>query len=212
MISEEAVAESNWRVRAANTKKTRTLNKILLSAQKLFESCDYDEVSIEKIAAGAAVGPATIYQRFATKGALAAAVLAKSISGYDDLVEQDINSIGVLGALHAHLERLANLVKNNYKLARAVFIANSFTEGPPTSPHDPRLLLPLPRHVAQILDRGVQQGLLHVPTTPNDTAGSIVSALLVRIVARDETAKQSSDFIFSLITTGLLVEKDLIHF
>lgn len=58
-----------------------------------------------------------------------------------------------------------------------------------------------------------QQGQDHrraeisVPTTPEDTAASVTSLLLVRIMARDETPEQSAELVTSLVLDGPLARR-----
>lgn len=204
MTALPAQPPGEWRARAAATRRQRTERRVLDAALALLESTDFDQVTIEAIARRAEVGPATIYQRYGTKAALVAVVFAERIGRLIELGEHDARRLPVRDATRRHLHRLARLIHRNRPLARALMLAVGRTDGPPRDPRDPRLLVPLPRPLAAILRAAQERGEIAAHVDPDDTAASITSLLLVRVMARAESARQSADFVCQLVLDGLL--------
>ena len=194
-----------WRLRAGATRRARSEDKILGAALQLFEQVGFDQASVESVAFHAGVGPATIYQRYGTKGALAAAVLAKKAAFLNKAALKDASTLPVSLAVQRHLRRAAKVITDNRVLARAVFVVFSKTEGPPVDSRDPRLIFPLPAPLAGILQVGVDNGEIECPTTAIDTAASVTSMLMVRIITRNESPQASADFVYNTVMKGLMV-------
>jgi len=196
-----------WRSRAAETRRARSRQKIIAAAQHLFENFEFDDVSVEMVAEQAGVGPATIFQRFGTKGGLAAAVLAQKTANLQREAERDANaeSLPLGDAVRRHLRRVARVITANRALARAVLAELSRSDGPPVDERDPRLILPLPEPLAYILAVGIDDGAFVVPTTAFDTAASITSMLMIRIMVRHESSNASADFVSDLVLNGISV-------
>ncbi|MHB8497730.1 MAG: TetR/AcrR family transcriptional regulator [Acidimicrobiales bacterium] len=194
----------DWRARSAATRRRRSQSKIIDAARALFEARGYDDTTIDAIAERAGVGPATIYEHYGTKDALTAAVFASELGDLDGPAAADAAVLDVREAVYRHLLRVAKAVHQHRALARALLSAVNRTEGPPTDERDPRLVVPLPRPLASILTTAASRGEISAPTTPEDTAGSVTSLLLVRVKSRDETPEQSAEFVTSLVLDGLL--------
>ncbi len=194
----------DWRARSVATRRRRTDRKILDAARLLFEARGYDETTIDAIAEKAGVGPATIYEHYGTKDALTAVVFADKLGDLDGPAAADAAALPVREAVRRHLLRVAVAVHQHRALVRALLRAVDRTEGPPVHSRDPRLVLPLPRPLATILAAAEGRGEIRVPTTPDDTAASLTSLLLVRIKARNETAAESAEFVTALCLDGLL--------
>lgn len=203
-MGETIEANQSWRARSATTRRRRTEEKIIEAARALFEAVGYDATTVGAIAKRAGVGPATIYEHYGTKGALAAAVFAGKLGDLDEAAAEDAIAMPVRDAVYRHLLRLATGVHEHRALARALFVAVARTEGPPVEAWDPRRVLPLPRPLAGILAAGAGRGEITVPTGPEDVAASVTSLLLVRVMARAETAEESAAFVTSLVLDGLL--------
>lgn len=202
-VSSETVTD-DWRARSAATRRRRSQAKIIDAARALFGARGYDDTTIDAIAERAAVGPATIYEHYGTKDALAAVVFAGELGDLDGPAAADAAAVPVREAVYRHLLRVAAVVHEHRALARALFLAVARTEGPPAKARDPRLIVPLPRPLSSILTAAAGRGEISVPTTPEDTAASVTSLLLVRIMARDETPEQSAEFVTALVLNGLL--------
>ena len=202
-VNAETITD-DWRARSAATRRRRSQTKIIDAARALFEARGYDDTTIDAIAERAGVGPATIYEHYGTKDALAGAVFAEKLSDLDGPAAADAAALPVRDAVRRHLLRVATAVHKHRALARALFLAVARTEGPPAEARDPRLIVPLPRPLAVILTAAAGRGEISAPTTPEDTAASVTSLLLVRIMARDEAPEQSAEFVTALVLDGLL--------
>jgi AcrR family transcriptional regulator len=202
-VSSETVT-GDWRARSAATRRRRSQAKIIDAARALFEARGYDATTIDAIAERAGVGPATIYEHYGTKDALTAAVFASELGDLDGPAVEDAIALPVREAVYRHLLRIATAVHQHRVLATALLSAVHRTEGPPAGERDPRRVLPLPRPLAVILSVAAGRGEISVPTTPEDTAASVTSLLLLRIKARDETPEQSAEFVTALALDGLL--------
>lgn len=202
-VNPETVTD-DWRARSAATRRRRSQAKIIDAARALFEARGYDGTTIEAIAERAGVGPATIYEHYGTKDALTGAVFVEKLGDLDGPAAADAVALPVREAVYCHLLRIATAVHKHRALARALFLAVARTEGPPAKARDPRLIVPLPRPLAVILTAAAARGEISAPTAPEDTAASVTSLLLVRIMARNETAEQSAEFVTALVLDGLL--------
>ncbi|MDA8039989.1 MAG: helix-turn-helix domain containing protein [Actinomycetota bacterium] len=203
-MDEATDVRTDWRARSAATRRERTNRKIGEAARALFESVGYDATTVGAIAERAGVGPATIYEHYGTKAALAAAVFADKLGALDSLAAEDATALTTREAVYRHLLRVATAVHSHRALAQALFVAVTHTEGPPVEASDPRRVLPLPRPLAGIFAAAAERGEITVPTSPEDAAASVTSLLLVRIKARAETAEESAAFVTSLVLDGLL--------
>lgn len=202
-VSSETVT-GDWRARSAATRRRRSQTKIIDAARALFEARGYDDTTIDAIAERAGVGPATIYEHYGTKDALTGAVFVEKLGDLDGPAAADAAALPVREAVYRHLLRLATVVHKHRPLTTALLSAVNRTDGPPVDPRDPRLIVPLPRPLAVIFTAAAGRGEITVPTTPEDTAASITSWLLLRVKARDETPEQSAEFVTALVLDGLL--------
>ena len=199
-----AVSESSaWRERAAATRRQRSEERILAAARELFEAYGFDAVTVEEIAGSAGVGPATVYQRFGTKAAIAATIMAEMTRPAFTAAERDAFRLPAGEAIRRHLRRVAQVFCENREMARALLSAVLHTTGPPIDSRDPRLVFPLPSPLAVLLQAGIDTGEIQVPTSASDTAATLTSLLLVRIMSRQESPRASADFVWQISMKGI---------
>jgi AcrR family transcriptional regulator len=175
------------RRRAAETKRERSRIAILDAATRLFDERGWFPTTVQAIAAEAGVGPATVYNHFASKNLIAGFVflpvvgdLLKDPRWSDDAVPPTV-------ALRALIEELVAAARRNVRLTVAMLEAvndSTARRGAAITPEDPRFVVPLPALFETVIRRGQQRGdFLDYP--PAEIAGPFFSnMLLLRIFTR----------------------------
>lgn len=181
---------------------------MLAAARQLFGELGYDEVSVEAIAAAAGVSPGTVYNRFATKATIAASLLRHWMGVLDDGADGDVAAgLPAEVAIRNHFARLGRLIDAERALAEAFFVGvieQGQRAKQATDPADPRLVLPIPRPLCQILAAAKDRGELRDGTDPDDLGRSATSFLTSRVLSRAEPAMASAAFVSDIVLHGTL--------
>jgi AcrR family transcriptional regulator len=199
----------DWRRRAGRTRRERSEQAILTAARTLFERHSYDQVSVESIAAVAGVAPGTVYNRFGSKGAIAAALLTGWLEPLEQSAQADIDDgLDIRRALPRHFARLGGLIDAERPLAEALFLAviehgQRFKIAAEAT--DPRRIMPLPNPLLALLTAAQRRNELRPGLDLDDLARIATAFLATRVLAREEPATRSGAFIAELMLDGIAV-------
>lgn len=205
-MSAAGVDASSWRQRAAATRRRRSETAVLHAARRLIARGGFEATTVEAIADEAGLGPATVYQRYGSKAGVAVALFYEHLGDLDTPAARDAASRPVDEAVYRHMLRVARKWQEHPEMGHAAFSAMSRLVGPPQDTGDPRIRYPLPRPLAVILRAGQARGEIATDVDVEDTAGSLTSFLLMRLLTRDEPAAASASFVARLAMQGLLTE------
>ena len=193
---------NDWRRRVALQRHEQSREKIFLVARELFTQSGYKEVSVEQIAQRAGVAPATVYNRFGNKAAMAAALFEDAARALQKAAEKDIaNGEPTESAVHRHFQRLAALTTANRTLVSALFQAvtdYALTTAQPVSAPDPRRITPLPGPLATILESSQVRGLRPKKIQAAHAAAMMTNAFLIRFLKGDDpktAARECADLL-----------------
>lgn len=201
-LDDQVVEAEEWRGRAARRRRERSETRILQAAAVLFREQSYATVTIERIAKRAGVGPATVYNRFGTKAALAAQVLREPILDLQRAAEGDIaRGVTIDVAVSGHFQRLARLAEEHRDLLVALLEALHETTArrdplPPDA--DPRFIAPLPDPLAAILAAAQSAHTIALAIPPAKAAAMITNAFAIRVIRgdpADEAARDSAELL-----------------
>jgi AcrR family transcriptional regulator len=164
---------------------------------------------VEQIAALAGVAPGTVYNRFGTKGALAAVLLRDRMREVFEAPRRDLEAgRSVPDAIRRHLRRLGRALESDLALTEAFILAlveASRGRRPPTGPTDPRTVLPLPQPLVELMSEGQRRGEVRADIDADDVARSLTSFLCLRFLSHREPGEASGAFLADLALHGILV-------
>jgi AcrR family transcriptional regulator len=192
-------------VQAARTKWERRHEALLEAAYIVISRAGWAGTRMSDVARDAGVSTATAYNHFPTKHALVGAVFAK-------LLEPLLTTpAGEPPPLKAHLLMLTRTFRENRALTvafiGAVQEAAVERDGRPIEPDDsgdPRVMVPLPIGIANIIAAGQQAGRYRATPIAFETAASLTNLLLLRVLNRpQETAAQSVAMVLELFSGPL---------
>ena len=154
MTSETApVSLPEWRKRGIRTRITRSENQILQAASDLLAERGYDQVTVAEVARRAGVGPATVYNRFGTKGRLlACAVFNPRLGSLEAAARKDLQHGGTAAAVTQYLRRASRLLAGHRRVTEGFLAA--LGEVPDPEAHlDAMAIMPMPRPVVRMVVR-----------------------------------------------------------
>lgn len=197
------------RVRAAETKRARSRERLVAAATELFAEHGWHRTRVEDIAARAGLSVATAYNHFPTKVHLLTAASAPLLQPVIDLADQDVAAeIASLQALHRSVHLLARIARDNASLTRAVLAAlpdifDAERSGPGRESR--RVRVEYDRPVVTIVEAGQRRGELGPHLDAEDVAMLVTGTLLLRVLTRPaETAAQTGDLLEQLLLRGAL--------
>lgn len=184
---------TDGRVAAARQRRERSRRSILEAARTLFARDGYGPTSIEAVAALAGVGPATAYNCFGTKGALAASLL-----------QADAKALVTVAALRRQWGRIRRMSENHRPLV-AIFLSalqeTGLSDQPPAPEPDPRRLVPIPASLAEIIGYGQKRGEFRTDLDPLLVATAMANVQITGFINRRSAAEQ--DQFLELFLGGL---------
>jgi AcrR family transcriptional regulator len=195
------------RQRAAETKRRRSRTAILEAAGRLFEEHGWLPTTVERIAAEAGVGVATVYKHFPNKNVIAGLVFLPVVA---DLIEDPRwrdETVPPSEALQSLIEELVYRVRERTRLTIALLEAvndSTARHGAGITPDDPRYWVPLPQVFTLIISRGQTSGhFLDYP--PATEVGPVFSnLLLLRVLTRPEEPVAATTRLISAIVMRTL--------
>lgn len=202
-------AAHSSRARAAETKRTRSRERLLEAGSHLFRERGWLGTRIEDIAREAGLSPATAYNHFESKHHLIATVYAPYFWRVQENVDQAIAAGGpIIDAIRATVLEMATLARTEQPLTVAFIGAVSEVTnrvGPPVSENDPRVLVPFPRPLRDLIDEGQRRGDLTGDVDALDASVFMTNAMFLRVMTRRvETARQTADITLTFLLGGLL--------
>jgi AcrR family transcriptional regulator len=202
-----ATQDSDWRTRAAATRRRRSEERILAAASELFDQIGYEATTVEMIATKAAVGPATVYNRFGTKAAIVATTIATAAEPLLEAARHDIaNDVTARKAVTAHLERAASLLHDHRGLAHAILYALADETSPELAPDRSHVCLTpvLQEPLAEIVAAGQDRGELRAVPRPAEAAMLATNMLLLRMLSvQDEEPHHAARGVVRFVMDGL---------
>ncbi len=196
---------TDGRVQAARRRREGSRRRILEAAGILFARDGYGATSVEAIAAQAGVGPATVYNCFGNKGALASHLFRKEAAALAEAAREEMErDLPAPKAFRHHSARLQKMLEERRPLAAAMLTAiheTSLGGGRPDSPKDPRRVLPLPAPLTEILGYGQTRGEFRPEIDPALVAGTVTNVLAINFLNRRTLAE--NDQIIDLFLRGL---------
>jgi len=196
---------TDGRVAAARQRRERSRRSILEAARTLFARDGYGPTSIEAVAALAGVGPATVYNCFGTKGALAASLLQADAKALVAAARSDLAAgPAAVAALRRQWGRIRRMSENHRPLV-AIFLSalqeTGLSDQPPAPEHDPRRLVPIPASLAEIVGYGQKRGEFRTDLDPLLVATAMANVQITGFINRRSAAEQ--DQFLELFLGGL---------
>lgn len=197
------------RARAAETKRTRSRQKLLDAGGRLFRERGWVGTRMEDIAHEAGLSPATAYNHFESKYHLIGAVYAPVFEPVQEHAAQVIAAGGpVVDALRAVVLEAATLARVEQRLTVALLGAVmevTHRVGAPVSANDPRVLVPFPRPIRTLIAEGQRRGELLPTPDADDASAFMTNAMLLRVMTRpDEPAGVTADITLTFLLGGML--------
>jgi AcrR family transcriptional regulator len=190
------------------SRKERTEAVLLSAAAELLLERGYKATRVEDVAKLAGRAPATAYVHFPTKNYLVACVVAPVFAPVFTAAEEALQAPGpVTPQVTAHIGRVARIGRQNPVLTAALLEAiqdATIRFGPPTSPQDPRLILPLPVPLGELLLKGQQLGEFPADMPAVEVAAYVTNSLMLRLLTRPgESAADTAHLALSLLLPSL---------
>jgi AcrR family transcriptional regulator len=186
MSSEEQAQENDWRLR----KRRKPRERILDAARDLFLTHGYTAVSVEQIAAHADVGPATVYNHFGSKAAIAAYLFKDVFESLLSAAQADVEAhIPVEQAVLRHFELFAQLAINEHMVVDVFFrgLLETGLKGDYADPAaNPRQIVSLHTPLTTILEAGKARGEIPAQLDTRDAAGMGLNPFIVKLIAGSE--------------------------
>lgn len=190
------------------TRRARSRERLLDAAAGLLAERGWAGTNLAEVARAAGLAPATLYLHFESKNQLTAAVCAPLFAGLFEQAER-VAARGDVGLddIRAHLETLVGIARRHQALMSALVSALNdqvARSAVPTGPEDPRLVLPLPRPLAQLLSAAQDAGHVVAGVATDDVATYTVNALMLRVLTRPtESAQATSRLVLALLLPAL---------
>lgn len=207
-LAEPGRAESS-RARAAETKRTRSRAGLLEAGGRLFRERGWVGTRMEDIAHEAGLSPATAYNHFESKHHLIGAIYAPIFWPVLEHAERAIAAGDpVVDALRAVVLQAATLARDEQDLT--VALLGAVTEvtnkiGAPVSANDPRVLVPFPFPVRDLIAEGQRRGELKPFPDAPDAAAFMVNAMLLRLMTcPGESAEETARITLVFLLGGML--------
>jgi AcrR family transcriptional regulator len=197
------------RARAAETKRARSRAALLEAGGRLFRERGWVGTRMEDIAHEAGLSPATAYNHFESKhhliGTIYAPIFWPLLEQADRAIQSDAP---IVDALRDVLREAARLARSEQALTVALVgavVEVTTKVGAPVSANDPRLLVPFPYPVRDLIAEGQRRGEL-TPTPPaTDAAAFMTNAMLLRLMTRPhESAESDAEITLTFLLGGML--------
>jgi AcrR family transcriptional regulator len=190
------------------SRRQQTEAALLSAAGDLLLERGYKATRVEDVAKLAGRAPATAYVHFPTKNYLVARVVAPVFDTVFAAAEVSLAAPGpVTQEVVAHIGRVAAVGRQNPVLTTAVLEAfqdATVRSGAPSSPQDPRMILPLPAPLRDLLLRGQARGEFPAEMPATEVADHVTSSLLLRLLTRpDESAADTAHLTLALLLPSL---------
>lgn len=202
----------DWRQRASSTRRQRSEKRILVAARRLFTKEGFEATTVEAIAADAGVGPATIYNRFGTKSAIVAAVIAESVEPLSKAVHADLaKRTPIRDAIESHLIRTAKFLAKHRAMAHALLyaLADETRPQPATGRPSSVCLTPvLQTPLTVLVDAGQATGELKTTLGAEEVAMLATNLLILSTLALPTASpSRSARSIVSIVLDGIMPPK-----
>lgn len=192
----------DWRQR----KPRKPRERILDAARELFLAHGYTAISVEQIAAHADVVPATVYNHFGTKAAIAAYLFQDAFAAVQNAAEVDIAArIPLEQAVHRHLDRFAQLAIDEPRLVDVFLrgiLETGLKGGIPEPAMNPRMIVPLHVPLSAILQAGKERGEIPAQVDALDAATMAINPFIVKLLAGHEPM-QAAHTVADLLLYGV---------
>lgn len=190
-----------------NARGKRSREALIGVARERFERRGYFTTTVADIAEQAGVSEATVYSHFGSKRGIAAAALAHLMEPLEAGMRRDSEGgLSVPDLIRGHLRRLAETLHRHHGLSGAfmeILIAVTET-GPPVDPRDPRSVVPVPRVLVPVLERGKREGRVRTDLDTYELAAMITNAAMVRVFTRPlESPEAVADFVSKVVLDGV---------
>ena len=184
------------RARAAETKRTRSRAALLEAAGRLFRDQGWLGTRMEDIAHEAGLSAATAYNHFESKHHLIGAVYAPLFLPLQERAESSLAAgRPIIDVIHDLVYDIAELARREQQLTTALVGAMSEVIGrigEPVSANDPRVLVPFPRPLRDVIAEGQRRGELRPDLDAAQAAAFLTTALLMRLGTRPEQSAQET--------------------
>lgn len=197
------------RARAAETKRTRSRERLVAAAADLFAERGWHRTRVEDIADRAGLSVATAYNHFPTKVHLLTAASAPLLQPVIDSADRDVaDGVPALEAVHRSVHLLARIARENASLTQAVLAALPDIFDMDRS--DPergrqRVRVEYDRPLITIIEAGQRRGELAPHLDAEDVAMLVTGTLLLRVLTRPtESAAETGDTLEQLLRRGML--------
>ena len=179
--------------RSAETRKIRSRAALLRAAHARFSEQGWLGTRMEDVARDAGLSAATAYNHFSTKHTLIGSVFAPIFTpclerGYGDM-HADPDTLEVL---ERHLRDISEVLHENFRLTKpfleGVWDALVRFGADHIAPDDPRMLVPLPAVVLDLVSHGQRVGIFDRTHTPLDAAAYIVNCLTLQVLCQPEAS------------------------
>lgn len=190
------------------SRRDQTSAALLSAARELLLERGYTATRIEDVAKLAGRAPATAYVHFPTKNYLVASVVAPMFDPVFEAARDSLRRSGpVTEDVVAHIERLAEVGRGQQVLATALLEAiqdATVRSGTPSSPQDPRVTVPLPAPLEDLLRKGQQAGEFPQGLPAAEVAAYVTNGVMLRILTRpQETAADTAHLALALLLPSL---------
>jgi AcrR family transcriptional regulator len=190
------------------SRRARTEAALLSAAGELLLERGYKATRVEDVAKLAGRAPATAYVHFPTKNYLVARVVAPVFDPVFTAAKAALRAPGpVTQEVIAHIGRVAEVGRENPVLTAALLEAiqdATIRSGSPSSPQDPRVILPLPVPLGDLLLKGQELGEFPADMPAEEVAAYVTSSLMLRLLTRpQESAADTAHLALSLLLPSL---------
>jgi AcrR family transcriptional regulator len=191
-----------------SSRRRQTEAALLTAAGELLLERGYKATRVEDVAKLAGRAAATAYVHFPTKNYLVARVVAPVFDPVFTAAKASLGAPGpVAEEIVAHIHRVATIGRANPVLTAALLEAiqdATVRSGPPTSPQDPRMILPLPVPLGELLLKGQQAGEFPADLPATEVAAYVTNGLMLRLLTRPaESAADTAHLALSLLLPSL---------
>ena len=190
-------------IRRGRPRSEQSRRAVLEATRDLLEANGYDKLSIEGIAARAAVGKQTVYRWWASKAAVVADAV---LDGFIPMAPLSLADTGDLSAdLTAWLDQVAKATRSNAQagLIRALAAAVS-TDEPTGDRLWERFTGPDRQAVIERLQSGVESGQVRADADLAVTADLIAGVTLFSVMARKEPSDDFTSRLVPILLSGIV--------
>lgn len=197
------------RARAAETKRARSRAALLAAGGRLFRQQGWLGTRMEDIARVAGLSAATAYNHFESKHHLIGTIYAPLFLPLQQRAEQSLAAgRPIVEVVREVVYDFAALARSEQQLTTALISAVSEVTnrvGKPVSENDPRLLVPFPLPLRDVIAEGQRRGELRSVPDAADAALFLTNALMVRVVTFPaESVQETADLTLAFLLGAYL--------